>query len=105
MGIHDAFRDAEQCTLALDHAWSGACAFDEAMAGYQRARDERVLPIYEFTCELATLAPPPPEMQQLLGAMQGNRKAMDGFAQVNAGTLSPASFFAPGNVGTLMAAA
>ena len=63
-GIHDAFRDAEQCAFALDHAWSGACAFDEAMAGYQRARDERVLPIYEFTCELATLAPPPPEMQR-----------------------------------------
>ena len=104
-GIHDAFRDAEQCALALDHAWSGACAFHEAMARYQRARDERVLPIYEFTCELATLAPPPPEMQQLLGAMQGNRKAMDGFAQVNAGTLSPASFFAPGNVGAFMAAA
>ena len=55
-------------------------------------RDEHVLPMYEFTCQLATLEPPPPEMQQLLGAIQGNQRAMDGFAQMNAGTISPAEF-------------
>jgi hypothetical protein len=60
--------------------------------------------MYEFTCQLAMMAPPPPEMQQLLGAMQGNQKAMDGFAQMNAGTISPAQFFSPENVGAIMAA-
>jgi hypothetical protein len=44
-------------------------------------------------------------MQQLFGAIAGNQSAMDGFAQVNAGTLSPAVFFAPANVGAIMAAA
>ena len=29
--------------------------------------------MYEFTCQLASLEPPPPEMQQLLGAIQGNQ--------------------------------
>jgi hypothetical protein len=30
---------------------------------------------------------------------------MDGFAQMNAGTLSPAVFFSPANIGAIMAAA
>ena len=93
-GIHDAFRDAERCAGALDEALSDARAFVDAMADYQHARDEGVTPMYEFTCQLATLQPPPPEMQRLLGGIQGNQPAMDGFAQLNAGTLSPAQFFA-----------
>jgi len=28
--------------------------------------------MYEFTCRLATLEPPPPEMQHLFGAIVGN---------------------------------
>jgi 2-polyprenyl-6-methoxyphenol hydroxylase-like FAD-dependent oxidoreductase len=104
-GITDAFRDAEQCANALDETFTGARSFDQVMGEYQRARDEHVRPMYEFTCQLATLQPPPPEMQQLLGAMQGNQKAMDGFAQMNAGTISPAEFLSPENVGAIFAAA
>ena len=51
------------------------------MGEYQSTRDEHVLPMFEFTCQLATLEPPPPEMQQLLGAVYGNQEAMDGFAR------------------------
>ena len=54
--------------------------------------------MYDFTCQLATLEPPPPELQQLLGAIHGNQQAMDDFARMNAGTISPAEFFAPENV-------
>jgi 2-polyprenyl-6-methoxyphenol hydroxylase-like FAD-dependent oxidoreductase len=104
-GINDAFRDAERCAVALDEGLTGARSLDEAMGDYQRERDAKVLPMYEFTCQLATLEPPPPEMQQLFGAIHGNQKAMDGFAQVNAGTVSPAEFFSPENVGAIMAAA
>jgi 2-polyprenyl-6-methoxyphenol hydroxylase-like FAD-dependent oxidoreductase len=91
-GITDAFRDAERCAVALDQTFSGGRSFDDAMQDYQRERDEHVQPMYEFTCQLATLQPPPPEMQQLLGMLPGNQKAMDGFAQMNAGTISPAEF-------------
>ncbi len=61
--------------------------------------------MFEFTCEMATLAPPPPEMQQLLGAVYGNQKAMDQFLQVFAGVVSPAEFFDPDNVGEIFAPA
>jgi 2-polyprenyl-6-methoxyphenol hydroxylase-like FAD-dependent oxidoreductase len=104
-GIADAFRDAELCANALDESFSGARSFDVAMGEYQSTRDEHVLPMFEFTCQLATLEPPPPEMQQLLGAAAGNQEAMDGFARVNAGVTSPAEFFSGENVGRIFAAA
>ena len=103
-GITDAFRDAELCAIALDQTFTGARSFDDAMGEYQRTRDQHVLPMYEFTCQLATLEPPPPEMQQLFGAIHGNQKAMDGFVQMNAGTISPAEFFSPESIGAIMAA-
>jgi 2-polyprenyl-6-methoxyphenol hydroxylase-like FAD-dependent oxidoreductase len=104
-GIMDAFHDAELCVDALDKSFSGTRPFADAMDEYQRTRDARVKPMYDFTCELATLQPPPPEMQQLLAAVHGNRKAMDDFARMNAGTISPAEFFAPENVTVITGAA
>ncbi|MGZ4618610.1 MAG: oxidoreductase, partial [Frankiaceae bacterium] len=76
--------------------------FEDAMAAYQSARDTRPFPIYEFTTQMATLAPPTQEMQQLLGAIQGNQAAMDAFASVIAGTLSPLDFFDPSNIRALL---
>ena len=104
-GIMDAFLDAELCVNALDESFSGKRAFDSAMADYRRTRDTRVKAMFDFTCQLATLEPPPPELQQLLGAIHGNQAAMDGFARMNAGTISPAEFFAPENVNAIAAAA
>lgn len=104
-GINDAFRDAERCSIALDEALTGARSFDEAMSDYQRARDTNVLSMYKFTCQLAMMKPLPPGMQRLFGAIHCNQKFMDGFAQVNAGTVSPSEFFSPKNVGAIMAGA
>jgi 2-polyprenyl-6-methoxyphenol hydroxylase-like FAD-dependent oxidoreductase len=101
-GIHDAFRDAELCVTALDEAFGGTRSYDAAMADYQSRRDAQVLPMYEFTTELATLEPPPPDLQQLLAAIAGNQDAMDGFAQVNGGVTSPAEFFSPANAARMM---
>jgi 2-polyprenyl-6-methoxyphenol hydroxylase-like FAD-dependent oxidoreductase len=91
-GINDAFRDAERCATALDQTFTGVRPFDEAMQDYQRDRDDHALQMYEFTCQLATLEPPPPEMQHMLGAIQGNQEAMNAFAQMNAGTITPSEF-------------
>jgi 2-polyprenyl-6-methoxyphenol hydroxylase-like FAD-dependent oxidoreductase len=104
-GIMDAFRDAELCAAALDTAFSGTRPFDAAMSEYQRRRDARVKGMYDFTCQLATLEPPPPEMLELFQAIHGNRQAMDAFARMNAGTESPADFFAPENIQAMTATA
>jgi 2-polyprenyl-6-methoxyphenol hydroxylase-like FAD-dependent oxidoreductase len=104
-GITDAFRDAEAVASALDDAIAGRREYDEAMADYQRARDEEALPIFAFTTDFAKIEPPPLETQQLLGAMQGNREAMDGFVSVMAGTLPAPEFFAPENAARIMSRA
>ena len=104
-GISDAFRDAELCSTAVDETFDGRCSFEGAMADYQRTRDGHAMPIYEFTTQLATLESPPPEMQQLLGAVHGNQEAMDSFVGVAAGTVSPVEFFDPEHIGQVMGAA
>jgi flavin-dependent dehydrogenase len=104
-GITDAFRDAEACAAALGPVLRGEAAFDDVMGEYQRVRDEAALPVYGFTTEFARLEPPPPEMQQLFAAMQGNQAAMDEFVGVVAGTVSPAAFFDPAHIGQIFAAA
>ena len=96
-------RDAELCVAALDRAFNDAQTFDDAMAAYQAERDTHSIPLYEFTTQLATLEPPPPEMQQLLATIHGNQPAMDAFVSVTAGTLSPIEFFDPANIAALMA--
>lgn len=104
-GISDAFRDAEQCSTAVDNWLSGRMSFDDAFLPWHRERDRKILPTYEFTTQLATLEPPPPEMQQLLGAIYGNQAAMDDFVSVNAGTLSPEVFFSPEHIARTFQAA
>jgi 2-polyprenyl-6-methoxyphenol hydroxylase-like FAD-dependent oxidoreductase len=104
MGINDAFRDAELVAGALDDAFSGRRSYEEGMSDYQQTRDREAMPVYEFTDDFAQLQPPPPEMQQLLGAMRGNQEAMDGFVSVQANTLPAPEFFAPENVGRIMGA-
>lgn len=105
MGITDAFRDAELLATAFDETSSGARTFDEAMGAYRSKRDAQVLSIFELTCQLATLEPPPPDLARLLGACAGNQEAMDAFCRVNAAVMSPAEFFSPENVGRIFAAA
>jgi 2-polyprenyl-6-methoxyphenol hydroxylase-like FAD-dependent oxidoreductase len=94
LGISDAFRDAELCSAALDEALSGARPFDVVMAEYQGERDRQSLPFYEFTTQLATLEPLPPELERLLAAAHGDQDEMDAFARVGGAVTSPADFLA-----------
>ena len=104
-GISNAFRDAELCADAIHRSLTGTQPFEEAMAHYQSVRDADSMAMYEFTTQLATLEPPPPEMQQLFGAIHGRPDAMDAFISVTAGTMSPAEFFDPAHLDALMGAA
>jgi len=104
-GISDAFRDAELLARAWLDVRSGQRAFDDAMAGYQSARDERTLPIYEQTCERATLVPPPPQAAALLAAVAASPAASQGFISTIAGTLPVPEFFSDANIGKIMASA
>jgi len=104
-GITDAFRDAELLAEALDAAFSGRSELEQALAQYERQRNESVLPMYEFTCQLATLDPPPPEMQQLFAALKGNQAETSRFVGTIAGTVPIPEFFSPESIQRIMAGA
>jgi len=104
-GISDGFIDAELLTDAVDAGFSGREPLENAMARYESTRDSRVTPLFHFTCMLATLEPPPPEIQQLFGAMHTNRDATDQFFAAITGSLPLPEFMDPENIGSIMAAA
>jgi 2-polyprenyl-6-methoxyphenol hydroxylase-like FAD-dependent oxidoreductase len=101
-GITDAFRDAELLTTALDDAFSGHRELEEALASYEATRNQAAMPLFDFTVNLAALAPPPLEMQQLFGALIGNQEQINRFFGVIAGTVPVGEFFSPENIGMIM---
>ena len=74
-----------------------------AAAEYQSRRDARAMPHYRMTLGIAALQPPDEQMIQLVSAIAGKQPAMDAFARLNSGVTSPAEFFAPENIGRLLA--
>src|SRR5579863_9156373 len=67
-GIMDAFRDVELVVEAIDAGFSERRPLEEALAGYERQRNEKALPLYEYNAQAASMKPRPPEMQQLFAA-------------------------------------
>jgi 2-polyprenyl-6-methoxyphenol hydroxylase-like FAD-dependent oxidoreductase len=104
-GINDAFLDAELLAEAIDAGFSSLRPLEEALAEYQAERDQRVSPLHHFTTELATLEPPPAEIQQLFGALHGNQEATNQFYSALTGSLPLPQFMDPENLGRIMASA
>ena len=104
-GITDAFRDAELLAAAIDDGFLRRRPLADALADYERRRNETVMPLYEFTCQLAALQPPPPELQHLLAALQGNQEQSDRFLGTVAGTVPIPEFFASESLARITGAA
>jgi flavin-dependent dehydrogenase len=104
-GIGDGFRDAQLLADAIDAGLSGRESLDEAMASYEKTRNEHAMPMYQFTCELASLQPPPPEKAAMLAAVAQDPAASDRFVSLIAGSLSFAEFFSPESIGRIMVGA
>ena len=102
-GITNSFSHAEMLAEALDEGLSGRGEMGVALAGYERRRNEEVLPMYEHTCQLARLGPPPPEMIRLLEALRGDPRETGRFLGTVAGTVPLREFFAPENIGRIVA--
>jgi 2-polyprenyl-6-methoxyphenol hydroxylase-like FAD-dependent oxidoreductase len=102
-GIKDAFRDAEAATDALDAVLIGGQPFEDVMGRYQQARDEAALPMFEFTCGIATPGASPDEQIALLAATAADSAASTDFTRMWAGVLPVPEFFAPDNIGRILA--
>jgi len=102
-GITDAFRDAELLSAAIDAGFTDRQPLGQALADYERIRNDTAMPMYESTVQRASLKPPPPEVGQLFAALSQNQTETDRFFGTDAGTVSMAEFFAPENIGRIMA--
>ena len=94
-GITDAFQHAELLAEAIDAGLSGRQPLQEALADYERRRNEDVIQRYELTCNLATLAPLSAEMRSLFETLRDNPAAADRFFGTLAGTVSTLHFLRP----------
>ncbi|HVG30176.1 MAG TPA: NAD(P)/FAD-dependent oxidoreductase [Pyrinomonadaceae bacterium] len=103
-GITNAFSHAEMLAEALDEGLSGRREMTGALAGYERKRNDEVMAMFEHTCQLARLAPPPAEMIRLLGALRGDGEQTGRFLGTVVGTVPVQEFFSPENVGRIVKA-
>jgi flavin-dependent dehydrogenase len=103
-GITNSFSQAEMLAEALDESLSGRREMGEALADYERKRNKDVMAMFEHTCQLARLAPPTPEMIQLLEALRWDREETGCFLGTVVGTVPIQEFFSPENVGRIVKA-
>ena len=104
-GISDAFRDAELLAEAIDDGFSGRRTLDEALADYERRRNEATTPMYEYTCQLAALHPLSPRQLRFYAALRTNPGETDRFFGVLAGTVPLREFFSIQNIQRILGAA
>jgi hypothetical protein len=83
---------------ALEAGLDGRRPLAEALAGYERARDDAALPMYEFTTEPASFAPPKVEERLLFASLAGRQDEIDRFFGVITGAVPFAEYFPPRNL-------
>ena len=101
-GITNALRDAESLAEAADAALSGQEPWDAALSRYATARDERALPLFGFTSEMAKLDPPPQPIIDLFVGMKDSPEDARAYFGVFAQSVPVQQFFAPDNTERLM---
>jgi flavin-dependent dehydrogenase len=97
-GITDAFRSAEWLVEAIDAGFSGRQPLEQALAAYEKKRDQSEIPYFDLTTQLAALAPPPPEVAQILFALTDNPEQRSRFFSMLAHGVPVVEFFSPENV-------
>jgi flavin-dependent dehydrogenase len=105
LGICDALRDAALLTDAIDQGLSARRPLEEAMADYERQRNEATMEDYRLNLDLAQFKPRPLEEQRLQEALRGNQEATNQFFMAREGMIPPKTFYNPQNLQCLMAAA
>jgi flavin-dependent dehydrogenase len=103
--VGDAFRDAELLADAVDAGLSGRMRLDDALAEYQRARNEAGRESYLGGIEAARFSPRNPEELHLRAALRGNQADTNEFFKAFEGMSPREAFFNPPNIGRIIATA
>jgi len=101
-GITNAFRDA---SLLAELVGEGlADDLDSALANFQECRDALSVSLYQFTSEMARLAPPAQETIDFFVGLHESQEDTNRYFGVFAQTVPVSEFFAPENVRRISAA-
>jgi flavin-dependent dehydrogenase len=105
LGVCDAFRDAQLLADALHDGLTGERPVDEALAGYERARDAATTADFHANVAAAKLGPPPRELLALRAAIRGDEEETRRFFMAHEGRVDRAAYFSQENIGRIMATA
>lgn len=94
-GISNAFRDAELVSAAIDEG---------TLDQFEERRAATSLPLYYLARDMAKFDPPPQAMIDLFTSLPGNQPDTDAYFGVFAQTVPVPQFFAPENIGRIIAA-
>ena len=74
---------------AITSALSGSRPEADALAGYERRRNEATLPDYRRNLAEAELGPPPPELLATRASLRGDQEAINRYMLVGEGLIEP----------------
>ncbi|MCH8110298.1 MAG: oxidoreductase, partial [Chloroflexi bacterium] len=103
-GISDSFRDAELLADAIDDGLSGRRPYVDAMADYERNRNEAAAPLYQLTLNAARYNQHTPNALQLRAALHG-RADIDNYIGVITGSIAIDEFFNEQNIQRILSGA
>lgn len=101
LGISDAFEYAELLADRVHDGLSGELPMREALAEYQRERDEKSHSSFEFTCGISTLELTP-QLLAVFQALGANSEAAKDFFAMIGGGMTGEEFFAPERIAKLL---
>ncbi|MCA9965143.1 MAG: FAD-dependent monooxygenase [Anaerolineales bacterium] len=104
LGITDALRDADLVATAVHDGLTGRRPMPEALADFERERNQTSIPLFHENLARARFTPPPPEFAQIRDALlaNGNQDDINQFLMANLGLLPREAFFNPQNIGRIM---
>jgi flavin-dependent dehydrogenase len=107
LGISDALRDAELLANAVHDGLSDARAMEEALMDYEKRRNALAVPTYYENLASARFTPPPPDVIQLIAALQRNQNQQDTnrFLMARTAMIPAEEFFYPANIGRIVSQA
>ena len=103
-GISDAFRDAGLLADAIDAGFSG-CQPLEALADYERRRNDSAASLYDLTLRASEYNPRSARTLELRAALRGNQADIDQYIGVMTGSVPRNEFFDPENIRRILAGA
>lgn len=99
LGISDALRDADLLAEAIDEGFSGRASLEDALADYERRRNEDALPWYQSNCNNASFKRPSPELLEArLLVRDGDQEDRDQLYAAMRGWIPREEFFNEQNI-------